>query len=111
MKQSDLAEIFKALSCEQRLKVFQILLDHESKPECCGGMLKTFTAACDALNVSRSTVSHHIKELEQAGLIESERQGQSVCCQINREAVQEAYDFFSNAMKAFEAKEASKTYK
>lgn len=109
MKQSNISGVFKALSSEQRIKVFNLLLENEAKPECCGGMLKTFSVACDLLKVSRSTVSHHIKELEQAGLIECERQGQSVCCQINQTSLLEAAVFFNNALKILDVKNGVKS--
>lgn len=80
--------MFKALSCEQRLNLFFLLDDW-----CCGeissgeGMEKCFTRACEALHLSRSTISHHFRELEKAGLIVCTRNGQSKTCRINREAV------------------------
>ncbi len=87
MKQSNLARYFKALACEQRLKVFEIIRAGQAENGTCTGLLRAFSCACEELDVSRSTVSHHIKELEQAGLIETSKQGQSVCCRINEKAV------------------------
>lgn len=45
---------------------------------------------CDGFPVSKATVSHHIKELVQAGLIESEREGQYKTYRV-REDVVNAY--------------------
>jgi ArsR family transcriptional regulator len=61
-------------------------------------MLETISAArecpnqglCDGFPVSKATVSHHIKELLQAGLIESEREGQYKSYRV-REDVVNAY--------------------
>ncbi len=102
MKQSNLVKIFKALSNEQRLKLFMMIYNHHSKAadklskchtECCGGMEKAFTKACDCLDLSRSTISHHFKELVNSGLIKSHRQGQSFYCEVNEEAVTAIKDF------------------
>jgi DNA-binding transcriptional ArsR family regulator len=96
MKLSNLARYFKALSSEQRLKVFMMVLEAEREEDgCCNGVLKAFSRACDILKVSRSTVSHHIKELESSGLLSCERQGQSVCCQVNEKALGELRDFLA----------------
>ena len=45
---------------------------------------------CSGFPVSKATVSHHIKELVQAGLIESEREGQYKSYRV-REDVVNAY--------------------
>ena len=42
---------------------------------------------CDCMKLSRSTISHHFKELQNAGLITCEREGQSFRCRINEEEV------------------------
>ena len=39
------------------------------------------------LNIAPSTVSHHIKELRQAGIIVVERRGKNIECWVNEEAV------------------------
>lgn len=87
VKQSNLARYFKALACEQRLKVFEIIRAGQMEDGECTGLMKAFSCACEELDVSRSTVSHHIKELEQAGLIDCTKHGQSVCCRVNGKAV------------------------
>lgn len=103
MKQSNLERIFKALSNDQRLKLFIMIYNNREKgvkiknsedhdKNCCG-VMKAFTMACGCLNVSRSTISHHLKELQNAGLIECVRRGQSFYCNINEEAVKAVQNF------------------
>ncbi|MFC1585973.1 ArsR/SmtB family transcription factor [Fibrobacterota bacterium] len=99
MKQSNLAKIFKALSSEQRLNLFKMLvketekLKSGKKSSCCDGLEKAFTAACGCINLSRSTISHHFKELQNAGLISCKRVGQSFSCIVNDEAVEAVRKF------------------
>jgi ArsR family transcriptional regulator len=41
----------------------------------------------DAFPVSKATISHHIKELVRAGLVEARKEGQFLHCQIRRDAL------------------------
>lgn len=110
MKLSNYSKIFKALSNEQRLKIFMMIYKNCCTPEgttvgsefrfkeetaCCvkGGLEKAFTKICDCMSLSRSTVSHHFKELQNAGLITCEREGQTYRCRINEDAVAAIKDF------------------
>ena len=73
-----ISSAFKALSNETRLAVFenirlgrgQAILDNEKRPSVC-------TVARN-FNISLSTISHHIKELRNAGLVRCERRGQTI---------------------------------
>jgi len=91
------AEKFKALSNPNRLKIFMRLLS------CCApGTVCRFEdegCACigdlsQDLAIVASTVSHHIKELRQAGLIQMRRQGQKIECWVDPEAVRDLAEFF-----------------
>ena len=110
MKQSNYVKMFKALSNDQRLKIFLMIYERcgetnqptdskkinvKNDPCCPGvkGLEKAFTKACECMNISRSTISHHFKELQNAGLIHLERDGQSFNCSVDREAVQAIRDF------------------
>jgi len=103
MEHSKLAKVFKALSNEQRLKLFKMIYqgfrttktesEDCSSSACCGGVEKAFTSACECMDLSRSTISHHFKELQNAGLITCTRQGQSFICEVNEEAVKAVQAF------------------
>ncbi len=88
------------MSNEQRLKLFMMIYENcadqdcskTSVSECSGGMEKAFTKACNCLKISRSTISHHFKELQNAGLITARRTGQAFYCEVNQEAIKAIRD-------------------
>lgn len=89
------AAIFKALSDENRLAIYLLLRD------CCGSGCELAEAQtgsyvseiAENFDLSLSTVSHHLKELRNAGLIVCEKQGQWVCCRPNFEIIEEVREF------------------
>ena len=97
-----LAEMFKALSNQNRLDIFLCLaaccppdgtLDMEGDvPKCVGDL-------CCEVAVGASTVSHHLKELRQAGLIEIKQQGQRRECRVSADALRGLRDFFNTIGK------------
>lgn len=93
-----MAEIFKALSNPNRLKIFMRLAT------CCKpgtiGILESPDSAYvgelgEELDIVKSTVSHHIKELRQVGLIRTRRRGQKIECWVDPDLVDLLRDFFS----------------
>ena len=92
------ADMFKALSNPNRLKIFQKLVSccmpgtkWEMEPNevsCVGDISKD-------LEIVPSTVSHHIKELRQAGLIRMKRNGQKIECWIDPESFERLKGFFT----------------
>jgi ArsR family transcriptional regulator len=92
------AGIFKALSNPNRLKIF-ISLATCCKPGTIG-VFEPGNTACVGdigkdLNIVTSTVSHHIKELRGAGLIQTRRQGQNIECWVDPDILEELKYFFS----------------
>jgi ArsR family transcriptional regulator len=66
-----MAPVLAALADPTRLRIISILLD-APEGSCCG---------CDMeqpLGLSQPTISHHLKVLREAGLVEGERQGRWV---------------------------------
>ncbi|MFD9323535.1 ArsR/SmtB family transcription factor [Streptomyces sp. NPDC060053] len=65
---ADLAKIFKALGDPVRLRLLSMIASRSGGEVC----------VCDltpAFNLSQPTISHHLKLLRQAGLIDCERRG------------------------------------
>ncbi len=89
-----MAQMFKALANEQRLKLFLFIYDSckaRGDATCTAGIRRAFSMACEHLDVSRSTVSHHMRELVNAGLVTSEREGQTFVCRVNVDAVKQIH--------------------
>jgi ArsR family transcriptional regulator len=90
MKQDvkQLSKAFRALSHPNRLQLF-LNLWRESKLD----LQKGRTHECflvtllGNMKVGAPTVSHHIRELESAGLISTSKEGKQLICSINRDAV------------------------
>jgi ArsR family transcriptional regulator len=98
VKQSNYTKIFKALSNEQRLNLFLMIYKHCSEGKKCDGtkgLEMAFSKACGCMQISKSTISHHFKELQNAGLITVKRMGQKAECCINPEAVEAIKNFLN----------------
>ncbi len=80
-----LARMFRALSNPNRLRLFLNLLD-ESKLDLAKGrvhdcfLVKLLGGLGD---IGAPTVSHHVKELADAGLIHTQREGKQLICSVD----------------------------
>lgn len=106
MKLSNYAKIFKALSNEQRLKIYIMIYEQSSKgskegtvfpseEKVCCPIEKAFTMVCKCMDLSRSTISHHFKELQNANLITCERDGQMFRCRANEDTINLLREFLT----------------
>lgn len=98
---NELAESFKALSNPNRLQIFQRLLSCCEPGTTCS--TDTVNGFCvgelgEDLTVAPSTLSHHIKELQRAGLIKTQRKGQNVECYVDPEKVKTLKEFFTGLL-------------
>ena len=69
LSQRDCAELFKALADETRLKILHALFEQE---QCVSELM-------DELGLAQSHVSHHLKVLKVAGLVDASRSGHKIC--------------------------------
>jgi ArsR family transcriptional regulator, arsenate/arsenite/antimonite-responsive transcriptional repressor len=74
------ARISKALADPNRLEMLQRIGESEEAPTC--------TCVREWLGLAPATVSHHLKELESAGLIEIERNGKFAHISLRRDVLQ-----------------------
>lgn len=90
-EQNQLAQLLKAMAHPARIAILQQLIKSET---CiCGDLV-------DELGLAQATISQHLKELKNSGLIQGTIEGASVCYCINPETwkmlEKETSNFFSN---------------
>ena len=87
MEAKQLAKIMKALSNENRLALYLEIAKHGESdfeaPEC------TISDIVKMFRLSAPTISHHLKELANAGLITTEKRGKYLVARINKETLGE----------------------
>ena len=88
METKRLARILKALSHPNRLEIFLSLMENREE---------SFEAPCFCdcfvseiarkMNIGAPTISHHLKELADADLIITDRQGKHVVARVNEDSL------------------------
>jgi DNA-binding transcriptional ArsR family regulator len=76
----EIALRLKALADPVRVKLVSLLFGSEAGEECSSELAV-------AVDLSESTVSHHLSQLRRAGLVESERRGMNVYHKPRRESL------------------------
>lgn len=83
-----LSKAFRALANPNRLQLFLNLLEESRLDLAKGRVHDCFLAGLlRNLKIGAPTVSHHIKELEHAGLIETHKEGKQLICTIRPQAM------------------------
>lgn len=96
------ADIFKALSNPHRLDLFQRLMSCCAPGTLCNASDDLRFCVGDlgeGLDIAPSTLSHHIKELHRAGLVNMERRGKNVECWVDPDILIQLSEFFSPTTK------------
>lgn len=88
--QNEIAMIAKALGHPARVAIIEYLLKVNA---CiCGDIV-------NELPLAQPTVSQHLKELKNAGLIKGSIEGTSICYCIDQDAFEKIKTFFSNVVE------------
>ncbi|MDF1660009.1 MAG: metalloregulator ArsR/SmtB family transcription factor [Verrucomicrobiales bacterium] len=88
MKLNDAVDALGALAQPARLKAFRLLVKVGGEGMCAGDLSRK-------LSVPKPTMSFHLKELTQAGLIISERNGRSITYSIRKQGIQQLMTFLT----------------
>ncbi|OOZ40081.1 hypothetical protein BOW53_08995 [Solemya pervernicosa gill symbiont] len=93
-----MAEQFKALANPHRLQIFLSLSTCCAPGTVCSSeeAVRSVGVIGEGLDIAPSTLSHHIKELNRAGLIEMERQGKQVNCWVDPATLEQLSHFFKS---------------
>jgi ArsR family transcriptional regulator, arsenate/arsenite/antimonite-responsive transcriptional repressor len=85
-KQNDVALLAKALGHPARIAIMEYLMNVDT---CiCGDIV-------NELPLAQPTVSQHLKELKNAGLIKGSTEGSAICYCIDEKAIQQLIQYFS----------------
>ncbi len=94
-KENKTAKYAKALAHPARIAILQLLVKQQS---CiCGDIV-------DELPLSQSTVSQHLKELKEAGLIKGDIEGVKTCYCIDEKEWKNAQSIFNGLFESYKVK-------
>ena len=97
IKDNKIAKYAKALAHPARVAILQLLLKKQS---CiCGDIV-------DELPLSQSTVSQHLKELKESGLIKGDIDGAKVCYCIDEKEWENAKAYLTTFFSSYTAKKS-----
>ena len=91
------SQMFSALANQNRLQIFDILsgcctpdnaCSTTDLHSCCVGELGK------QLDIAPSTLSHHLKELNRAGLVDMRRVGKQIYCSVNQDSLNQIRNLF-----------------
>lgn len=94
-KQNEIAAMAKAIAHPARIAILQELL--QAKACICGDLV-------EGLGLAQATISQHLKELKNAGLIQGTIEGTSVCYCINPKVWNNYRQVFAGFFKETELK-------
>lgn len=89
METSAAVNLLGALAQESRLSVFRLLVEAGPQGLSAGEI-------SDELAIPASTLSFHLKDLNHAGLLDSERQGRSIIYRANYAAMNDLLQFMKH---------------
>jgi DNA-binding transcriptional ArsR family regulator len=93
--QNRTAKLAKALGHPARIAILESILKRNT---CVCGQL------VEELPLSQSTISQHLKELKEAGIIQGEIEGTSICYCIDEKVWKEAQTALNNLFSAYKGK-------
>lgn len=97
-KQNEIATLAKALGHPARIAIMEYLL-------------KVYTCICgdivNELPLAQPTVSQHLKELKNAGLIKGDIEGNTICYCIDEKALNKMHTYFGNISTKLEKKKSN----
>lgn len=94
-KQNEIAKLTKALGHPARIAIVEYLMSVDT---CiCGDIV-------NELPLAQPTVSQHLKELKNAGLIKGNIEGNAVCYCIDEKAIEKLINYFSKITSKLKSK-------
>jgi DNA-binding transcriptional ArsR family regulator len=104
MDRDQLLKVFKALANESRLKMLETIRNNQAQCSCCPENIGIFEFSeggiccveeiVDQFDMAQSTISQHLKELHNAGLLERHKKAQWVYYTVNRKRLDELAAYF-----------------
>lgn len=94
-EQNDISTLLKAIAHPARIAILEYLIKVDT---CiCGDIV-------NEIHLAQPTISQHLKELKNAGLIKGSIEGTSVCYCVNKETLSQIQQYFVNLSTQIENK-------